>query len=116
MACLPRPGAGTSRRAVIISEDFRVLQKLVFADHLSQIRSRRYEEIFAPVLFAAARRAGGVGDGKIQVRTMLANLIHQRDLPEPDGAEMMKTFASFDVLHLFARLFDFRLHGQSQLR
>lgn len=43
------------------------------------------------------------------------------DLPDPEGPEMIKISGSkesgmlFDVLHLFAQFFDFRLQLQSEL-
>ena len=78
-----------ARRAVVVPEDFGVLQELVLARSWARIPRARRRSIRA-ILFAAARGACGVGDGKIQIRHhRLRSSLTSVDFPEPEGAEMM---------------------------
>ena len=62
---------------IVFAKDLRIFQKIIARDHGLKFIARN-EVVLAAILFAAARRARGVGDGKFQVRHVLAQFIHQR--------------------------------------
>src|SRR5580698_5006903 len=59
-----------ARRAVIISEDLGVLEEFIGANHLLKFGARN-KVILLAILLAAARLAGSVGNGKIEVGDQL---------------------------------------------
>src|SRR6185437_15087227 len=65
--------------AVVVAEHVGVFQELAACNHLLEILNG-HKEILAPVLLAAARSAGGVGDGEVQVRHPLSQLVYKRGL------------------------------------
>jgi hypothetical protein len=79
-----------ARRAVVVAEDVGVLQKLAVADHLLEMLARG-EVVFARILLRAAWPACGPGNRKLQSGDEGAQLIDEGRLPDPDGAEMMKS-------------------------
>src|SRR5262249_3315397 len=72
------------RRSVIVAEHLRVLQELAPLDHGFKFAARD-EVIFPAILLAAPGRAGGEGYGELQVRHILAQLIHKRGLAGAGG-------------------------------
>src|SRR5437660_521530 len=79
-------------RSVIVSEHVGMLQEFIGRQHALKLLPRD-EVIFAPVLLAATRRAGSVGDGKIQPRYRPAQLIHQRGFARARGRRDDEYFA-----------------------
>ena len=51
--------------AVVVAEDFRILQKLFAIDHALKLIAGD-EVILATFLLGAAQRAGGIGDRKLK--------------------------------------------------
>ena len=53
-------------RAVVVSEDIGILQKLIGGDHGLEFLFGN-EEVLLAVLFAAPGRPRGIGDGKVEI-------------------------------------------------
>src|SRR4051812_13712428 len=67
----------TAGRPVVVAENFGVFEETVFRNHLLKF-STRYEVVFTPILLAASRWSGGVGDREIKIRNDRAQFVHQR--------------------------------------
>ena len=93
LACSGRDFELAAVGAVVVAEHLGVLQKLAAGDALLEVLAGN-EVIAGSGLFIAARRARGVGNRKTQPGTSFIRRETMVDLPEPDGAEMMKTVVS----------------------
>ena len=77
-------------RAVVIPKHLSVLQKFATSDTLFEFL-RRDINIALPRLLISANGSRGVGNGKPQLRIPRQKQETSVDLPDPEGAEMMKT-------------------------
>ena len=133
-------GLGVAQRlqggAVVVAEDFGVLEEFIFGDHVLE-GGAVGEVIFAALLLGAAGMAGGVGDGEFKVADQRAQLVDERRFAGagwrrnnkensrqaffPQSQSSLKSIRSaevfglkLEVLNLFAGLFDFGLHAQTE--